>query len=263
MWETIRNLPSRVLDAFRPQTVAAPRASTTPTAPSVPGGLTSGFTPQSLQAQAARYQGQADALRTATTPMSQMSSWERGMTTGLGNTQVAAVSPTGIPTRQPAPAVSQNMFSDALRRLNTSQQEYFDSMVSDAEQRMGRNIRDIDRQEQETRSQAGRMMRSSRAAGTGRGADLRSAAAARGLMSSPASFDVGLQAESDRTMSELASTRSALQRFEADAIRARADQRDEFAQFMEQVRRQRLAQQQQNEAEFMARLLESQRFYFG
>jgi hypothetical protein len=106
-------------------------------------------------------------------------------------------------------------------------------------------------------------MRSSRAAGAGRGADLRAAAASRGLLSSPASYDVGLESENARTIAEQASTAGQLSQFLGETSRARAGARDEFEQFMEQVRRDRLRNQQQNEAEFMSRLLSSQQSYFG
>lgn len=199
----------------------------------------------------------------------QMSSWERAMTGGGGGSlgeqirqrMMAQAQPAGAAASAAQPTVPS--FSDAIRGLNTAQQEYFDNLVSGQEQQMRRRLSDLDRQEEEARLQTGRRVRQSRALGAGSAADLRAAAAGRGLLSSPAAFEVGTEYLAGQSALEQAQARGQLDRLLQESSRARADERAQFEQFMQNVRRERLRQQQANEQEFMNRLIQSQQMYFG
>lgn len=153
-------------------------------------------------------------------------------------------------------------FSDAIRGLTTGQQEYFESLVSGEEQGMRRRLSNLQRQEEQARFETGQRVRSSRAMGAGSAADMRAATAGRGLMSSPASFEVGTEYLAGQSQLEQAQARGQLDRLLQESARGQADERAQFEQFMQNVRRQRLSQQQGNEQEFMNRLIQSQQMYF-
>ena len=196
----------------------------------------------------------------------QMSSWERAMTGGGGGAlgeqirqRMTGASAAAAPAAQP-PVPS---FSDAIRGLNTAQQEYFENLVSGEEQGMRRRLSDIERQEEQARLATGQRVRRSRALGAGSAADLRAAAASRGLLSSPAAYEVGQEYLAGQSALEQAQARGQLDRLLQESARARADERAQFEQFMQGVRRERLRQRQANEQEFMNRLMQTQQMYFG
>jgi hypothetical protein len=199
-----------------------------------------------------------------------MSSWERALATGQGGgslgdqmRQNMAGATTPASPDGPAAAPQAPSFSQALRGLTTGQQEYFESLVSGEEAGMRRRLSDIERQEQQARLETGQRVRRAGALGAGSAADLRAAAASRGLLSSPAAYETGREYLSGQTALEQASARGSLDRMLSQGAEARAGERERFEQFMQNVRRERLSQQQENEREFMNRLLAAQNMYFG
>jgi hypothetical protein len=209
---------------------------------------------RSEQAQAGRYQGQADqfAQQQANRPIGQPTfpndpflQFQPGM--------VSPFSPEGI--QQGGQAVAQNQFGQTLSGLTATQTEAFQRELDAASRDRDRALGDIGEQEAAERRRTTAAGRRTRASGAGEAADLQAAAAARGLMSSPASFDVGQDYIAGVTAAEQAGQQANLSSFLGQAERARSQVQSDYSQFMDDVRRQRLATQMDNERAQADRLM--------
>lgn len=226
---------------------------------------------RSMSAQAGRYQGIADMFgaqtaqqRQADYRAEQLKNQDRARE--MQNRMVQDINRSFTPKQRVSLEnldMNQPTFSQALRGLTTAQQEELERQVAEAERRSQRQLSEIERQEQEARLATGRNIRSAAALGAGSLADLRAAAAGRGMLASPAVYDVGRDFTAGQTALQQAAARTNLDRLLGEGARARAEVGENMRQFMDQVRRERLRQKQANETEFLARLMQNQQMYFG
>lgn len=166
---------------------------------------------------------------------------------------VSPFSPEGI--QQGGQAVAQNQFGQTLSGLTATQTEDFQRALDAASRDRDRALGDIGEQEAAERRRTTAAGRRTRASGAGEAADLQAAAAARGLMSSPASFDVGQDYIAGVTAAEQAGQQANLSQLLGQAERARSQVQSDYSQFMDDVRSQRLATQMDNERTQADRLM--------
>lgn len=186
---------------------------------------------RSEQAQAARYQGLADQFQASQTQ---------------GGAVVAPQTQGGAETS--------NRFSRALG-LTPAQTEQFQRQLNQAELERDRILGDLGSEESRQRRLTQQMARGTRASGAGSMADLQQSAAARGLMASPASYDVGRGQIGANVASAQARQQANLADIVSQIEGARGQTTSDYRSFLNEIARQRLETGAQNERDAISQLL--------
>ena len=212
-----------------------------------------------MSAQASRYQGLASqydaerAQRFRDNAAAAAQRWSQdpflqfqpGMTSSFGE--------EGI--RQAGEAVAQaNRFSQALG-LTPEQTEGFQRAISQAELERNRAMGNISDMESESRRAAEQALRNIRGRGAGSMADLQQAAAARGLMASPAAYDVGQDTIAGGVAAAQAQQQADLASYLSQLEAQRGQTTSAYRSILDDIARQRLAAELENERNAIDRLL--------